>query len=321
MKVSIIMPVYNAAATLQHSLESLLKQDFRDFEIVAVDDCSADNSGEILKSFCDHNGIALNLIRHERNRGVAAARNTALDAAAGEYICWLDADDALADGALSGWVKTADDNRWEITGCEWYLTKAKSERYMFQAPFDTPEQALKNMMAGVMRWNLWLFLIRRDTVGDLRFVEEFNMGEDMAFICRLFLASERVGLIPKGYYHYWQNDQSVSRSFSEANIAQVTANADLLADSLRRSKYAELENPYMDFLKLNVKLPLLVTGRRSDFRRWRQWWPGSDSAASANKALPARTRLLQVAAAKGLWPIVWLYTFLLNKIYYGIIYR
>ena len=321
MKVSIIMPVYNAAATLQHSLESLLKQDFQDFEIVAVDDCSSDNSGEILKDFCDRNGIALNLIRHERNRGVAAARNTALDAAAGEYICWLDADDALADGALSEWVSTADDNRWEITGCEWYMTKAKSERYMVQAPFDTPEQALKNMMAGVMRWNLWLFLIRRDTVGDLRFVEGLNMGEDMTFMCRLFMASEQVGLIRKGYYHYWQNDQSVSRSFSETNIAQVTANADLLADSLRSSKYAEFENPYMDFLKLNIKLPLLVTGRRSYFRRWRRWWSESDSAASANKTLPSRTRLLQVVAAKGLWPIVWLYTFLLNKIYYGIIYR
>ncbi|MCQ2137453.1 MAG: glycosyltransferase [Bacteroidales bacterium] len=321
MKVSIIMPVYNAAATLQHSLGSLLKQDFRDFEIVAVDDCSSDNSAEILKSFCDRNGIALNLIRHEHNRGVAAARNTALDAAAGEYICWLDADDALADGALSEWVKTADDNQWEITGCEWYMTKAKSERYMAQAPFDTPEQALKNMMAGVMRWNLWLFLIRREAIGGLRFIEGLNMGEDMSFMCQLMMKTDNVGLIKEGLYHYWQNEKSVSRSFSEANISQVTANVELMSEALRKSRYSSLGNPYVDWLKLNIKLPLLVTGRKSDYRRWRQWWPECNQAASSNKTLPARTRLLQMAAAKGLWPIVWLYTFLLNKIYYGIIYR
>lgn len=321
MKLSVIIPVYNAAATLRHSLGSLCGQDFRDFEIVAVDDCSTDGSAEVLKSYCEENGMELHLIRHEINRGVAAARNTALDAARGEYICWLDADDVLAEGALSEWVKTADDNRWDVTGCEWYLTKAQSERYMVQAPFSTAEEALRNLMCGTMRWNLWLFLIRRDAIGGLRFTEGLNMGEDMAFICRLMMKAGEVGLIRKGFYHYWQNDQSVSRSFSEANIGQVSANVALLAEALRGSGFAALEDPYLDFLKLNVKLPLLVTGRRADFRKWRQWWPQSSRAVSANKALPARTRLLQSAAGCGLWPVVWLYDLLLNKIYYGIIYR
>lgn len=321
MKVSVIMPVYNASATLRHSLESLLRQDFKDFEIVAVDDCSSDDSGKVLEDFCKENGVSLNLIRHERNRGVAAARNTALDAATGDYICWLDADDALAEGALAEWVRTAEENNWEITGCEWYITKAKSERYVVQADFATSEEALKNLMAGVMRWNLWLFLIKRESIGDLRFVEGLNMGEDMSFMCQLLMKTDKVGLIKKGFYHYWQNDQSVSRSFSEANIAQVTANVDLMADALRLSQYAHLENPYLNFLKLFIKLPLLVTGKKSDYRRWRQWWPECNNSASGNSALPTRTRLVQQAAAKGLWPVVWLYNFLLNKIYYGIIYR
>ena len=321
MKVSVIMPVYNAAPTLMQSLESLLRQDFKDLELVAVDDCSADRSGEILKDFCEKNGIALKLIRHEQNRGVAAARNTALDAAEGEYVCWLDADDTLAEGAVSKWVSVAESNDWQITGCEWYLTKSRSERYMVQARFSTAEGALKNLMSGVMRWNLWLFLIRRETIGELRFAEGLDMGEDMSFMCRMFVKAERVGLVKEGLYHYRQNGQSVSRSFSETNISQVTGNVELLADDLRASRYAALESPYMDFLKLNIKLPLLVTGRRCDYLRWKQWWPESNCAVSANHALPARTRLLQEAAARGLWPVVGLYAFLLNKVYYGMIYK
>lgn len=321
MKVSVIMPVYNAAATLQHSLDSLARQDFKDLEIVAVDDCSSDGSGELLRQYCDSMGIAYKLMRHERNRGVAAARNTALDAAEGEYVCWLDADDAIGRDALSEWVDTAEANGWDITGCEWYLTKSKSERYIVQAPFTSSAEALKNLMAGTMRWNLWLFLVRRDAIGNLRFSEGLNMGEDMAFMCRMFMKTEKVGLIRKGFYHYWHNEQSVSRGFSEANVAQVSANVELLADALRRSQYANLEDPYIDYLKLFVKLPLLVTGSRHDFLIWRQWWPESNLAASSNKALPSRTRLLQISAAKGLWPVVWLYNFMLNKIYYGVIYR
>lgn len=321
MKVSVIMPVYNAAASLQRSLGSLKAQTFKDFELVAVDDCSADGSGEIVKAFAEENGIALKLIRHERNRGVAAARNTALEAAEGRFIAWLDADDEMAPEALQSLVESAEKNSWDVTGCEWYLVKSHSERYMVQAGFDTPEQALKNLMAGVMRWNLWLFLIRRESIGGIRFEEGMNMGEDMSFMCRLFMEISSAGLVKQGLYRYSQSDSSVSKVISESNVAQMSRNVDTVGKALAESKFKELAVPYLDFLKLNIKLPLLISDRKSDYRRWYSWWPEANGSAGADKALPARTRLLQQAAAHKCWCAVRIYNFLLNKIYYGIIYR
>jgi len=321
MKVSVIMPVYNAAATLARSLDSLKAQSFKDYELVVVDDCSSDGSGDIIKTFAEENAIHLKLIRQEGNRGVAAARNKALDAAEGKYVAWLDADDEWTPDALQEMVGAAEAGSWDIAGCEWHLVKSSTSRYMVQADLRTPEEALKNLMAGVMRWNLWLFLIRREFIGDVRFEDGMNMGEDMAFMCRLFMKAQKVGLVKKGLYRYAQSDSSVSKTFSEANVRQVSGNMETVCTELASSRFAGMADPYLNFLKLNIKLPLLVSGSKSDFERWLSWWPEANGCAAANKALPARTRLLQQAAVHKCWLFVRLYNFLLNKIYYGIIYR
>lgn len=321
MKVSVIMPVYNAAASLPRSLASLRGQSFKDFELIAVDDCSSDGSGDIIKSFVEANGLSLKLIRHERNRGAAAARNTALDNAEGQYVAWLDADDEMLPDTIEEMVKAADANVWDVTGCEWLLAKSHSERYMSQAYFDTPAQAIKNLMAGVMRWNLWLFLFRREAIDGLRFEEGMNMGEDMSFTLRLLMQAGSAGLVKKGLYRYMQNDASVSKTISESNVKQVSHNLETVSAALADSRFKSLAEPYIDFLKLNIKLPLLISDRRSDYLRWYGWWPESNGKAGANKSLPARTRLLQQAAAHKCWTLVRLYNFLLNRIYYGIIYR
>lgn len=323
MKISVIMPVYNAEKTLPRSLDSLKAQSFRDFELVVVDDCSSDGSSDLIRSFTAKNDIPLTYVRHECNRGVAAARNTALEAAAGEYVCWLDADDAMADDALETWARAIDENNWDIITCEWLLVMPHSERYMVQAPFDTPEIGLKNLMAGVARWNLWLFCIRLSLIREtgIRFVEGMNMGEDMSLVCRLLMRADSSGLIRKPLYRYRQSDSSLSKVISEENIRQMSANVSDICDAISVSRLSHLEYPYTDFLKLNVKLPLLISSRVSDYRRWYAWWPEANASASANKALPRRTRLIQAAASRKLWPVLKLYDFLLNKFYYGIIYR
>jgi glycosyltransferase involved in cell wall biosynthesis len=85
-----MMPFFNRAATLPRAIGSVLGQTYHDWELIAVDDGSSDPSAAVVRSFGDER---IRLLRHERNRGVAAARNTALDAARGEFIALLDSDD------------------------------------------------------------------------------------------------------------------------------------------------------------------------------------------------------------------------------------
>ncbi len=99
MKLSIVIPVYNAEATLERCLESVLTQDYDDYELILVDDGSADGSPAI----CDDYAMGrpfINVI-HQRNAGLSAARNAGIAAAHGEYITFIDSDDLLADYTLA----------------------------------------------------------------------------------------------------------------------------------------------------------------------------------------------------------------------------
>lgn len=88
--VSIIVPVYNAGAYIQETVEMVRNQTFSEWELILVDDCSMDNGKEKIRAFTDRR---IRLIEKEKNGGAALARNTGIDAAEGRYIAFLDADD------------------------------------------------------------------------------------------------------------------------------------------------------------------------------------------------------------------------------------
>lgn len=317
-KVSVIMPVYNAEDSLAVSLASLEAQTYERLEICLVDDHSTDGSLKQLETFQQQSRHNVVIRHHDSNRGAAAARNTGLDTVSGDYVCWLDADDRLEPEAIARWVAKAEAEELDIVGCEWRLACGESERYMKQAPYSTPQEALQNMMCGVMRWNLWLFLTRRSLIEmhQLRFTEGMDMGEDMAMMIRLFLHAHHVALLPTAFYHYSQTESSVSNGFSPRKIQQVTANVAVAQQAIADSELASQLTGHVDFLKQALKLPLLISERREDYRQWAAWFPESDATILQNRLTPLRTRLLQWCAAKKLWGCVWIY----NKIVYGLLY-
>ena len=97
-KISIIVPVYKAEKHLNHCLDSILVQTFKDFELILVDDGSPDNSGAICDEYAGKDTRVK--VIHKENGGVSSARNTALASAQGEYVVFCDADDQLTQNAL-----------------------------------------------------------------------------------------------------------------------------------------------------------------------------------------------------------------------------
>lgn len=322
MKVSVIIPVYNAEKTLQESLDSLRAQIFRDFELVFVDDCSTDASPQLMESFLQESGFTGRILKQAQNGGVAAARNRGLEEAKGDYLCFLDADDRMADNALEVAVAAADGV--DIVGWDWTLGFEKNGRYMRQANYDTPLQALKNLMGGTMRWNLWLFMIRREFVqkNGLRFTAGANMGEDMQFMIRAYCRAAKVAQLHQALYRYNAlSTTSISRQFSEVRRREISDNLEMASAAVRESVYAEELEPYIHHLKLFLKLPLLIGTDKELYGVWEKWFPEANGAAMANKALPLRTRLLQWMASRRMWWAVKLYYVLVYRLVYGIIYR
>ena len=326
--VSIIIPVYNAEKTLHRCIASLYAQTYRNLELLFVDDCSTDNSlsviNECIVKAINAIGIKAKILQHEVNRGVAVARNTGLQEATGTYIYYVDADDWIESDTLDSLVQEAEQKNADIVGHEWYLTFGQNERYMKQPVFSTPHDALKKMMCGVMRWNVWLFLVRRSLYqkNNIHFTEGMDMGEDMMVMMKLFDCAKTVGSLHRPLYHYIQtNVNTLSKTYSPEHIAQVTANA-YEVERYMNDCYPEKQwESYICFLKLNIKLPLLITDDDSRYRQWAQWFPEANKYVIKNKLLPLRTRLLQWMAAKGcFWAVKIYYRFVIRFVY-GVIYK
>lgn len=324
--VSIIIPVYNAEDTLPKCIASLFAQTYKHIELIFINDCSVDHSREVItQCISEHqsSGISARIIDHEQNKGVAAGRNTGLSHAEGDYIYFVDADDWIDEDGIEKLVGRAVEKGLDIVGCEWYLTYAEKERYMPQFDAATPKQGFEAMCAGVLRWNLWLFMIRRSLFEkySMRFVPGLNMGEDMMVMGKLFQCAHSMEIIHQPLYHYNQmNENSLTKEVSERHLMQVTKNLEEL-EGFAREKGGEEMEKHLHFLKLNIKLPLLMSDNSQSYKRWRALFPESNSYILKNKMLPLRTRLIQWLASKGQFWLLKIYHRVVYKFIYGVLYK
>lgn len=324
--ISIIIPVYNASAVIQRCLESINRQNYRKLEILFVDDCCTDDSMDKLNDFLRQNitDLKIKCIHHEHNRGVAAARNTGLDNATGEYIYYLDADDFMEGNAIELMYREAERCQADITGCEWYLSFQKNERHMVQADANNGDELFVKMSRGVIRWNLWLFLVRRSLYeqNSIRFIEGMNMGEDMMVMMKLALCSGKTVIMHTPLYHYVQTkSDSLTKTWSTGYQRQIDANVNEVENYIRINRDDTCLKKELDYLKLNIKLPLLISLSKSDYEKWQNWFSEANKNIMGNKDISLRTRLLQLAASKHLYGLIKLYNLVVIKFVYGILYK
>ena len=326
MKVSLIIPVYNAEKTLPATLESIRSQSFRDFEVVFSEDAGSDGSLALLEAFCAGSGLPCKLLRAEKNQGAAAARNRALDVAEGEYLAFADADDLLDPAMLEHAVAAigTPDGPADIVGWDWTLGLTRDGRYMRQADYGTPQEALQVLTGGAARWNLWLFLVRRGLVErhGIRFVPGADLGEDMQFMLRAFLFADCTVQIHESLYRYNAvSETSISRSFTMAKRAQIEKNLTEFAHDFAHAPYGVEHPQAITELKLYLKRPLLISPNRSDYETWYSWFPEVNAHATEGASLPRHTRILQGMASRRWWTGVKLYYLLVHRFVYGLLYR
>ena len=111
-KISVIMPVYNDKGFLRAMLQSLKKQTFQDFEVIIVNDGSTDGSEAIIDEFANEDSRFIKV--NQKNQGVSAARNKALDMAKGEYLAFADADDLVPEHAYESLYQIASENKADL---------------------------------------------------------------------------------------------------------------------------------------------------------------------------------------------------------------
>ncbi len=215
-KISVIVPVYQAEEFLDKCLDSVLGQSFRDLEVIAVDDGSTDRSWEILSRRSELDP-RLQIVRQE-NRGQGAARNRGLEMANGEWMCFVDSDDAIHPRMLEMLLRAAKESGCGIAQCR--MAEGAEcpadflrDRESGYSVLDMDEKTLEELFrAG--RYPGWVAcakLIRRDIVLARPF-REGRVYEDNEAVCHWLIASGSLADVPQDLYFYRTNPDSTTKS-------------------------------------------------------------------------------------------------------------
>ena len=223
VKVSIIMPVYNSEKYLEHAVNSILSQDFDDFELILVDDGSPDNSGQICDDFAKKDKRVK--VIHKQNGGICSARNAGLDLAQGEYIGFCDNDDEylphlIKDNYLLAKEHNVDLMRYarirrliDAEGKKWDSTSSLMNCFISHQDFSSYYQNIRR------EDTVWTGLYRKKIIDiyHIRFDETFYYGyEDRMFNLTFLSHCKTLGFNSKAYYIWSQRvGHSTSKSFHE----------------------------------------------------------------------------------------------------------
>ena len=208
--VSVIVPVYNVAAYLPQCLESILGQDYRDLQVLLIDDGSTDDSGTI----CDRYAARDSRVQviHQKNGGAAAAKNAGLRAARGEYLSFVDSDDYLEPAVYGFLVKTLEETRADaVQGAFREVYRSRTEDRPLRAEilegFDYLLRFPKDFTCAL----LWNKLYRRE-IFDGVFFEEGHKIDDEYFTYQGFLEPRKVVCTDRVIYNYRKRASGVMAS-------------------------------------------------------------------------------------------------------------
>lgn len=232
--ISIIIPVFNAGGFLPLCLESILLQEFTDYEILLVDDGSTDGSAEVCDRFA---GLDPRVhVIHKENEGVSKARNKGLALARGEWISFVDADDVLLDNGLSilsgdvsekvdmvwGGYEVFDEHKKKIYAISDRITEDLTSREGLEMLFRPKYYRYLGFV--------WGRLFRRDVLcsSGICFDEDIVYNEDRLFCARFMCASNAgIRFITTPVYGYIEHQNSamglLEKSFQPAFITDLTA--------------------------------------------------------------------------------------------------
>lgn len=215
MKISVIIPVYNAEKYLRKCLDSVCNQTYMDWEIIAVDDGSLDNSYEILQEYAAKDSRFI--IETKKNEGPGLTRNRALDKATGDYIVFLDSDDYIDKNYFELLERKYNETKAEVIFIDVLQEDVKGNILRHEKMSNFKDLNRKDMigcqMTGYMPWGGVRKAASRDLVEreHLRYSED-TVGEEAIFSFELLRNANNVVFIEKPLYHYVNHPGSQSKN-------------------------------------------------------------------------------------------------------------
>ncbi len=218
--ISLVLPVYNVEDYLVNCLKTIANQEYRDFEVILVNDGSKDRSIEYAKEYLKDTDMDWKVIDKE-NGGLASARNAGLKAAKGDYVAFIDTDDAISKDFLSRLIHVLEDDM-DFSFCAFRFVKKQ------EVP-DTEDPGMRiydqqSLMDAFLKRNIAFvvpsMLFRKSFLleNDLFFDEKIRFSEDQPFIWNVILHSKRSIYLNKQMYGYYVRENSIMTGSSYEKI-------------------------------------------------------------------------------------------------------
>lgn len=210
MLISVIIPVYNTSPYLDRCLKSLISQTFSDFEIIAINDGSTDNSIEILYEYSkEYSNI---IVIDKINEGVSQTRQVGIDIAKGAYTIHVDSDDWVEPDFLEKLAAEAVLNQCDIVICDCVLQKETGMKLFPQGPIENKSSYIKGLLESKFLGSLCNKLIRNNLYKekDIRFPKHFNLCEDLYVILSLLSYDVKIAHVNAPLYNYYTREGSIT---------------------------------------------------------------------------------------------------------------
>ena len=234
VKVSIIVPIYNVDQYIEKCIGSIMQQTYQNLEIILVDDGSSDDSGKIADEYALRNNRIK--VIHKKNAGVSAARNTGIDAATGDYICFSDGDDYVMPNYVEHLLHLCVHNHADIAyTVDMYTTFHKEKVKHGISRVITPEEATENILCYKVPIGVYSKMFKRSFLNEhkLRFLEDVYIGEGFNFNTACFQRANKVVLSSEKIYFYRRdNEASAMTSFKEAKCLMALKAIDIIKENL-----------------------------------------------------------------------------------------
>ena len=283
MKLSIVVNMYNTAKYMPRCMETLLEQDFpqEEYEIILVDDCSPDNSLEMAREYAARYKN-VRVCTHEKNKGLAAARNTGIDAAKGQYLCFVDPDDYIEKNSLAALLKQMDDEHLDMLRFNYQ----KVDENYNKVP-DSEIEARFDYTPGVMTGTeyladrlgvgcyVWTYIYRLEFIKStgIRFFEGCFF-DDTPWLPRVLQKAQRVNVNPVRHQYYLQRTGSMVHSHNNQSIMRKADTQMQLIDILlEQKKFAPKETyEWYDMMFAQATAGLLTSVALVDYRLSLQYY-------------------------------------------------
>ena len=229
MKVSVIIPAYNAENFIRKSLDSVVNQVYKNLEIIVVDDASTDSTKKIIKEYADKDDRIIPFYQAS-NKGVSSARNIGLKAVSGEYVVFVDSDDELTPDAIRRMVDMADKYNSDFIDSYHllYLKKKNGKLYSFtEKKMPKQIQVFGSLNENVKVLDTYTYitgkLIKKELLKGLKFDETLTRYEDLVFEHELKTRIKNYVLLNKPIYFYYQREDSLVNTLGKKHLCYLEA--------------------------------------------------------------------------------------------------